>query len=76
MSDRQTGNQLLNGLAGADLRRLLPHLEEVSLVQKQPINTPGQSIDQVYSPTTAVISMIASLDEGSAVELGSSGARG
>jgi CRP-like cAMP-binding protein len=49
---------------------LLPHLEEVSLVQKQAINTPGQRIDEIYFPTTGIISLIASLDDGAAVEVG------
>lgn len=70
MSGHHTGNELLDGLAADDLQALLPHLEAVSLVQKQAINAPGQLIEQLYFPTTSVVSLIASVDEGAAVEVG------
>ena len=59
-----TKNKLLDGLAAEDLQALLPHLSEVSLPQKLTLNTPGQPIEQLYFPTSGVVSLIASLDEG------------
>ena len=76
MPEHHTANQLLDGLPADDLEALLPHLEAVSLVQKQAINTPGQPIEQIYFPTTSVISLIASLEEGAAVEVGIIGREG
>jgi CRP-like cAMP-binding protein len=74
--DFKTGNQLLDGASADDLRRLLPHLEEVSLVQKQTINTPGQPIEQIYFPTAGIVSLVATLDEGAVVEVGVIGREG
>ena len=70
MAEFLTGNQLLDGLAPDDLRRLLPHLEAVSLAQKETINRPGEPIEWIYFPTAGIVSLIALLDEGAAVEVG------
>ena len=71
-----TKNKLLDGLAAEDLQALLPHLTEISLPQKQTLNTPGQRIEQLYFPTSGIVSLIASLDEGGAVEVGIIGQEG
>jgi len=76
MADHPTGNFLLDRLAADDLQRLLPHLTEISLVQKQTLNLPGQLIEHVYFPISAIASMIASPDEGAAVEVGVIGREG
>src|SRR3954470_15691660 len=71
-----TKNNLLDGLAAEDLQPLLPHLTEISLPQKLTLNTPGHRIEQLYFPTSGVVSLIASLDEGGAVEVGIIGQEG
>jgi CRP-like cAMP-binding protein len=76
MSTIPTKNKLLDALAAEELERLRPHLEEVPLVQKQPINAPGAAIEHIYFPTVGAVSMIASLDDGVAVEVGLIGPEG
>jgi CRP-like cAMP-binding protein len=78
MAKFPTGNQLLDSLAPDDLRRLLPHLEEqeVPLAHKETINVPGRPIERLYFPTAGVVSLIASVDEGAAVEVGIIGREG
>ena len=76
MTDHFTGNTLLDRLAADELQRLLPHLTEISLAQKQTLNMPGQEIEQVYFPISAVASMVASPDEGVSVEVGVIGREG
>ena len=76
MADHRTGNFLLDGLAANELQHLLPRLTKTSLVQKQSLNMPGEVIEQVYFPTSAVASIIATPDEGAAVEVGVIGREG
>jgi CRP-like cAMP-binding protein len=71
-----TGNKLIDGLPAPDIERLRPHLETAPLVQKQTINAPGARIEQIYFPTSGVVSMIASLDDGVSVEVGVIGSEG
>jgi CRP-like cAMP-binding protein len=71
-----TTNRLLDGLAAQDLDRLRPHLEEVPLLQKQTINAPGVAIEHIYFPTSGVVSLIASVGDGTAVEVGLIGLEG
>ena len=71
-----TTNRLLDGVAADELERLRPHLEEVPLVQRQTINAPGAAIEQIYFPISGAVSLIASLDEGTAVEVGLIGPEG
>jgi hypothetical protein len=71
-----TGNKLIDGLSAPDIERLKPHLEAAPLVQKQTINAPGAPIEQVYFPTSGAVSMVASLDDGVAVEVGLIGLEG
>jgi CRP-like cAMP-binding protein len=71
-----TGNQLIDGLPAQDIERLKPHLEAVPLVQKQTINAPGAPIEQIYFPVSGIVSMIATLDDGVAVEVGVIGSEG
>ena len=51
-------------------------MHEVPLVQSQTLNAPGAAIEHVYFPTAGVVSLIASLDDGSAVEVGLIGPEG
>ena len=76
MISTPTGNKLLDGLAAQDLQRLRPHLEEVAFIQKQTLNAPGALIEDIYFPTAGVVSLIASLGDGTAVEVGVIGPEG
>ena len=67
----------LDGLAPVDRQRLLPHLESACRsLKRETINKPGQPIEQLYFPTAGIVSLIALLDEGAAVEVGIIGREG
>ena len=76
MADIPTQNALLDSLAEQDLERLRPHLREVAVTQRQTINVAEEVIEHVYFPISAVISLIASLEDGTAVEVGLIGFEG
>ena len=62
----ETGNSLLDALPRAEYRRLLPHLELVSLPLGKVLSEAGGRITHAYFPTTAIVSLITKL-EGHAV---------
>lgn len=80
MSAAQTidppGNRLLAALPKADYDRLQPHLESVSLVIQQSVYEAGDPITHVYFPRSAVISLVATLEDGSTMEAGMVGQEG
>ena len=58
-------NRILNGLPGPDFVHLLQFLEPISLRGGQNIFKPGETIEYVYFPESAVISHRYALEEGS-----------
>ncbi|MEX0268064.1 Crp/Fnr family transcriptional regulator [Leptolyngbyaceae cyanobacterium UHCC 1019] len=64
----QPENRLLSALPAADYQRLLPHLEAVSLPLRKIIHLPGGSLEHVYFPYQALISLVTILEDGSTVE--------
>ena len=70
------GNRLLDLLPAADRRRLLEHMELVELDLRQRVYEPGKPIEHVYFPLTTVISMLAVMDDGQAVEVATMGNEG
>jgi len=70
-------NQLLAALS-ADIyqRRLLPHLEKVSLTLRQALYDAGDPINDVYFPHQALLSLISKLKGGYSVEVGMVGGEG
>jgi CRP-like cAMP-binding protein len=71
-----TGNRLLDSLPPEDLKRLLPHLEPVSLGLRQPIHSANVPIEFVYFVTRGMISVVARLDDEATVEVGAFGSEG
>ena len=69
-------NWILARLPGADYRRLAPHLEMVSLTTGEVLYRPGKPIRYVYFPESAVISQLATLEDGSTAEVGVVGREG
>jgi hypothetical protein len=57
-SSDATKNSLLAALAGADLRRWLPQLEQVQMPLGQILYEPGGILSHVYFPTTAIVSLL------------------
>jgi CRP-like cAMP-binding protein len=66
-------NPLMNRLLGAlpiDIYRgLVPHLEFVPLHFGQELYGPGQTLDCVYFPTTAVVSLLCTMENGASAEM-------
>ena len=69
-------NRLLASLPEAEYQRLVPHLESVPLPLKQVLYKRGESIEYVYFPHHAIVSLISTTEEGSNVEIGIVGSDG
>jgi CRP-like cAMP-binding protein len=69
-------NRLLAALPDAEYQRLVPHLEYVPLPLKQVLYNRGESIEYVYFPHRAIVSLISTPEEGSNVEVGLVGNEG
>jgi CRP-like cAMP-binding protein len=69
-------NRLLAALPDAEYQRLVPHLEYVPLPLKQVLYTMGESIEYVYFPHRAIVSLVSTPKEGSNVEVGLVGNEG
>jgi CRP-like cAMP-binding protein len=69
-------NRLLAALPQSEYRRLLPKLETVSLSLKQRIYESGGTIDYVYFPLNGITSLVAFMQDGSAIEVAAIGNEG
>jgi CRP-like cAMP-binding protein len=72
----QAVNRLLAALPNAEYQRLVPHLERVPLSFKQVLHKAGESIEYVYFPNRAIVSLISTPEQGSKVEVGLVGNEG
>jgi CRP-like cAMP-binding protein len=70
------GNYILATLDKAESRQFFSQLESVSLSQGDMIYEPDGRIDYVYFPDTAIFSMLATMSDGSTVEVGPVGHEG
>jgi CRP-like cAMP-binding protein len=66
-------NRLLSGLPMEDYKRLFPALERVHLSLGHSIYEPGQRLEHVYFPTSAVVSLLYTMEDGSTAEMGLTG---
>jgi CRP-like cAMP-binding protein len=71
-----TGNRILDALPRYDYDRLHKHLEAVGLPLKQTLHHSGTEILFVYFPAHGMISVVSTLGDGSAVEVGTVGNEG
>ena len=69
-------NHLLAALPHKAYKRLLPNLSLVSLALEDVIDAPGTPVRYVYFPTTAVLSMLCTMNNGAMVEIGMVGNEG
>ncbi|MEQ9356621.1 Crp/Fnr family transcriptional regulator [Coleofasciculus chthonoplastes] len=69
-------NQLLTALPDQEYQRLVPHLEEVSLILGQILYQHGEPILHVYFPNRAMVSLVTLLTNGSTTEVGMVGKEG
>lgn len=73
-ADRQ--NRLLRSLPSADFALLAPHLSAVWLEQGRVLQEPGDVVETVYFPHTAVVSLLAVMQHGETVETATIGHTG
>jgi len=62
------GNQLLSSLSPAEWLRLRPRTQSVYLSAGQVLHEAGAYLDQIYFPTTAVISCLTTMQDGAIAE--------
>src|SRR3954471_19539286 len=72
----RTGNRLLDRLPEQEYARLAPLLVSTPLALKQPLIQPDEPIHDIVFPTTALVSTIVVMEDGSEVETGIIGAEG
>ncbi|MDQ3820594.1 MAG: Crp/Fnr family transcriptional regulator [Acidobacteriota bacterium] len=70
------GNRLLAALPQEEYERLRPSLEQVSFELGEVIYESGERLDYVYFPTTAIISLLYLMEDGSSAEMGLTGNEG
>jgi CRP-like cAMP-binding protein len=66
-------NHLLAALPAAEFNRIRPSLEPVALALGDVIYESGEQLDHIYFPTTAIISLLYIMENGSTAEIGMSG---
>lgn len=69
-------NRLLAALPAEEYERLAPHLEPVSLSLGQILFMPDEQIQYVHFLTTAVVSLLTDLEDGTGMEVGLIGREG
>ena len=63
------GNHLLAALPDAEWRRWQPQLEAVEMPLGQVLHESGGTLGRVYFPTTAIVSLLYSMESGAAAEI-------
>jgi CRP-like cAMP-binding protein len=76
MHQERNKNLLLASLSAEELRRVLVGVEQVHLSQGQTLYNSDSRIQHVYFPTTAIVSMLAEMDDGSSLEVAMIGNEG
>ena len=69
-------SRLLTLLPGAEYERLLPHLERVSFSLGQVVYESGDRMRYIYFPTSVIISLLYTMENGSSAEMGMAGNEG
>ncbi|MGA9997281.1 MAG: Crp/Fnr family transcriptional regulator [Pyrinomonadaceae bacterium] len=69
-------NRLLAALPSEEYERLRPSLEHVSFALGEVVYESGGHLDYVYFPTTAIISLLYMMENGSSAEMGLAGNEG
>lgn len=69
-------NRLLAALPAEEYQRLVPHLEWITLPLAQVLHEPGDPITHVYFPHRALVSLVSTMEDGSAIEVGLIGGEG
>jgi CRP-like cAMP-binding protein len=69
-------NHLLSALPPEEFARLGPHLELIPMQLGQTLYEPGDKLQHVYFPTTAIVSLLYILESGSSAEIAGVGNEG
>jgi CRP-like cAMP-binding protein len=69
-------NHLLAALTPVEFRRLRPHLEPASMPLGHVLYESGRSLEHAYFPTTAIVSLLHVLEDGSSAEIAMVGNEG
>lgn len=69
-------NRLLAALPGEEYERLLPHLEQVSFALGEVVYESGGQMAHVYFPTTSIVSLLYTMENGATAEMGLTGNEG
>jgi CRP-like cAMP-binding protein len=70
------GNRILAALPGAEYERFLPNLEPVAFSLGEVVYESGGQLDYVYFPTTSIVSLLYTMENGSSAEMGLAGNEG
>jgi CRP-like cAMP-binding protein len=73
---RSPDNRLLASLPVKDYERLLPHLQNTSLSSHEVLHETGETVEYVYFPNDAIITLLSSVSRNSTVEVGLVGREG
>ena len=76
ISSNPAENFLLCSLPSAERERLLPHLQPVTFLLGQVVYEPGERIDYCYFPTSSVVSLLYTTQDGTTAEMGLVGSEG
>ena len=63
-----SSNAILKALSASDASALQPHLKRIYLQSKHVLFNAGDTIDKVYFPTSAIVSLVVGLSSGETVE--------
>jgi CRP-like cAMP-binding protein len=69
-------NHLLDALPADVLERVTPHLDDVSLSLGQVIYESGERLEHIYFPTTSIVSLLYTMENGTSAEIGVVGNEG
>ena len=69
-------NLLLAGLPAKEFALLEPHLKDIVLKQGTVLQEPGERIEQVYFPHDGIVSLLAVMQQGDAIEIATIGYEG
>lgn len=72
----QPKNRLLASLPAEDLKRILPHLETVSMTVKEVVHKRGELMRYVFFPNGGMFSITSMMIDGTAIEVATVGAEG
>ena len=73
ISTTRTNNRLLAALPRDEYDRILPGLQKVSFSLGEVVYEFGGQLDYVYFPTTAIVSLLYTMENGSSAEMGLTG---